>query len=261
MSDTEIYRKIAQYIDGELQEHEIENLWEKFVDNPEYYKWFETELHLRDLAKEASKKNLTSITSVNGISSNNQPNSIRNWFFAVAAIILVGIGFQLFTMQDSVSVHPYSISQIEIDEMSGSDIMRSDEMSASMFDVEMSRALTLAYEEKYEESGEKFRSLLIQSPDSEQEARILMNLGILHYNMGEFEVSKGYFESAAKSDEMNKFFREKAWWFLGNTYLNLELLEDARDAVYHVHSADGRFAGQAEGLLQKLNKEIEKKSD
>ncbi|WP_069131921.1 tetratricopeptide repeat protein [Rhodohalobacter halophilus] len=257
MSDKEIYREITRYIDGELSGNEIDSLWEKFVDNPEYYKWFETELHLRDLAKEAEKSNITSIDSVNGAKPERNNKSMKGWFYAVAAIIIVSIGLQFYSVQDTVSIHPLSISQIEIDEMSGTDIMRSDEVTASFIDVEISRGLTLAYEGEYEEADAKFKSILMENLNPEQEARVMMNLGILHYNMANFEDAARYFEAASNSEEMNKFFVEKAWWFLGNAYLNLELLEEARDAVYKVYSTDGRFAGQAENLLEKMDGESE----
>lgn len=253
MSDQEIYRKITQYINGELSEDEIEKLWEKFVDNPEYYSWFETELHLRDLAKESADKNITSISPQNKNGKKNDRNASKTWLFAVAAIILLGIGYQLYSLQDTVNVHPHSIAKIEIDEMSGTDILRSDEATASIIDVEISRALTMAYEGDVEASSDKLKMILTENPEPEQESRILMNLGILHYNMGDFEGAKSYFDRAGKNEEMNRFFREKAWWFLGNAYLNLEMLEEAREAIYTVYSADGRFAAEAEILLQKLD--------
>lgn len=257
MSEEKIYREINRYIDGKLSEKEIESLWEIFVENPEYYEWFETELHLRDLAKEANQKNITTITSLNGKPEGGTRRYSKTWIFAVAAAILIGIGFQFYFIQDSGSFHPYSMNQIEIDEMSGTDILRSDESTVSKIDVEISRALSLAYEGELNDAISKFNSLLLQNPEPGQEANIMMNLGILHYNMRNFEEAKDYFETASESDVMNKFFREKAWWFLGNAYLNLEMLEEARETVYQVYIAEGRFESSAERLLQSLDQELE----
>jgi len=252
MSDKEIYREITRYIDGDLSESEIENLWQKFVENPKYYKWFETELHLRDLAKDARSNNINSISSLNENKSDSWWKNSKNWIFAVAAVILISFGMQFYTPQEAASLHPSSISKIEIDEMSGTDILRSDDSDPSIIDVEMSRALTLAYEGEADEAASKFKSLLIQELDPVQEAKIVMNLGILYYNSGNFEEARSYFETASQSDEMNKFFNEKAWWFLGNAYLNLEMIEEAREAAYQVYEADGRFENSAELLIQEL---------
>lgn len=45
---------IERYILDRLSPGEAEELWELFVQHPEWYRYFETELHLRKLAEENS---------------------------------------------------------------------------------------------------------------------------------------------------------------------------------------------------------------
>lgn len=258
MSEKEIYRNITRYIDGDLSQEEVENLWAQFVDNPEYYKLFETELHLRDLAKKESGSNIHSIHSDSDQSEKKSFwRSSKVWVMAAAAALLIGFGFQLFSISDTHVYHPDSISKIDINEMSGSDILRSEGDASVTMDIEINRALAAAYEDDSENAVRKFRSLLMQNPDPHQKARIELNLGILYYNMADYEQASQYFESAAQADVMNRFFREKAWWFLGNAYLNLEMLEDARGAVYNAYTSDGRFMSPALSLLKKLDEELD----
>jgi len=257
MSEKEIYREITRYIDGDLSKEEVENLWAQFVDNPEYYKWFETELHLRDLAKKASESNIHSIHSD---SEHDTPESFwkssTGWILAVAAAVLISFGLQFFSTGDTIIYHPDSISQIDLNEMSGSDILRSEEDVSQTMDIEINRALASAYQDDPDGAIRKFRALLLQDPDPQQKARMELNLGILYYNMADYEQAKVFFESVAQTEAMNKFFTEKAWWFLGNAYLNLEMLEEAREAVNNAYTSGGRYVDPALSLLNKLDEEL-----
>ncbi|MDZ7758421.1 hypothetical protein [Rhodohalobacter sp.] len=161
MSEKEIYREITRYIDGDLSKEEVENLWAQFVDNPEYYKWFETELHLKDLAKKASQSNIHSIQSD---SEEDTPKSFwkssKGWILAAAAAVLISFGLQLFSVSDTDISHPDSISKIDLNEMSGSDILRSEGDVSQTMDIEINRALASAYEDDSEGAVRKFRALL-----------------------------------------------------------------------------------------------------
>lgn len=257
MSEKEIYRDITRYIDGDLSKEEIENLWALFVENPEYYKWFETELHLRDLAKKSTKSNVHSIHSeTEKTGQKSFWKSSKGWIMAAAAALLISFGLHLFSVSDSHVPHPDSIAKIDINEMSGTDILRSEGDVSQTMDIEINRALAAAYEDDPETAVRKFRALLVQDPDPHQKARIELNLGILYYNMANYDQASVYFESAAQTDAMNRFFKEKAWWFLGNAYLNLEMMEEARDAVYNAYTSDGRFVNPALSLLKKLDEEL-----
>jgi len=44
-------QRIDLYIRGRLSQQEIDELWIEFLKEPEWYKIFETDLHLRAIAK------------------------------------------------------------------------------------------------------------------------------------------------------------------------------------------------------------------
>lgn len=48
-------KRINDYIHGRLSQQEIDALWIEFLKEPEWYRLFETELHLIHLAKHAKK--------------------------------------------------------------------------------------------------------------------------------------------------------------------------------------------------------------
>ncbi len=255
MNEIQIYKQIVRYIDGKLSHEETEQLWEEFVKYPEYYKMFETELHLRDVARDAKEKGITTISQMKreyGRSGTEEPG-LGRWIYAIAATLIFAFGLFFLTSQEEPLTHPDSLASIHLNELTGADIVRSDDAVASTVDVEINRGLALAYAGDTERAIRKFSTLLFDSPEPEQKARIQMNLGILYYNKADFENAIIHFEPAAQVETMNRFFREKAWWFLGNAYLNLEMLEQARSAAYNAYQLDGRFHAQAESMLDKLN--------
>ena len=44
-------KKIDRYIRGELAQGEIDELWIEFIKEPDWYRIFETDLHIRSLQK------------------------------------------------------------------------------------------------------------------------------------------------------------------------------------------------------------------
>jgi len=46
-----IQKKIHAFIGGRLNQHEIDELWIEFLKDPNWYDIFETELHLRSIAR------------------------------------------------------------------------------------------------------------------------------------------------------------------------------------------------------------------
>ena len=58
MNETRIIdmmRRIDSYIHGRLNQQEIDELWMEFLKELEWYKIFETDLHLRSLIRKKSK--------------------------------------------------------------------------------------------------------------------------------------------------------------------------------------------------------------
>ncbi len=251
----EILAKIERYILGELSQEEIDDLWVEFLKNPEYYKWFETELHLRGLARKGinpfEEKQPETVDETE--SEISKINSIKTWVLAAAATVLLVVGLQFFSVSEEESTNRWAIASIEHTEMVGADVLRSDEEEVSDFEVSINEALSAAYEEEFDEAIEKFEWLYEQAPNNLQRAKIGMNLGILHYNLSEYEPAKTYFQSVLETEEIERFVEEKAWWFLGNAHLNLRELEEAREAVFNAYSLDGRFQNPALSLLKKLD--------
>ncbi len=251
MTNSEILKRIDRYINGELSRSETDELWVLFLQNPEYYKWFETELHLRKLAADRNAKE--SNQNAGSADSFNDRKKFRPWYFAAAALLAASFALSLFLLQDRSSLYSLAIEKIDYSELSGSDIYRSDEAATADIDVLINQGLAYAYNSEESRALDHFLQLLDQNPDSLQTARIQMNLGILNYNLRSFDEAALMFRQAANSEEVSLFFSEKAWWFLGNAYLNLRDFENAMQAIKRVTELDGRYQREAEELLRAID--------
>ncbi len=52
----DMMKRIDQYIRGGLTQEEIDELWIEFIKEPEWYRIFETDLHIRSLIKSINIK-------------------------------------------------------------------------------------------------------------------------------------------------------------------------------------------------------------
>lgn len=248
----QLLEQIDRYIRGELSQDEIDELWKQFLQHPEWYDWFETELHLRSLIKKGKRPNFNTNDPVN-----RKPNSslkkYRGWIYAAAAAVLLVIGLQFFSYEQSEPVSGFALAEIDQSNLIGADVLRSDDGPSEELDVAINEALATAYEGETDKAIAEFQELLAESPNNQQQARIEMNLGILFYNNGDYESAKNHFRSIVEIENIEDYQKEKAWWFLGNAYLNVDEPRAAREAVFNAYSMNGRYQSAALNLLKKLD--------
>lgn len=245
-------QKIDLYIKGELSQDEIDELWKEFLQDPELYDWFETELHLRSLIKKGKKPNFSTDKKPSD-STQSSFKRYKVWFYAAAAAVILAIGLQFFSFEQEEPLPGLALTEIEQSNLIGADVLRSDDSPAENVNVAINSALAAAYEGETAEAIEQFQELLNQSPNNQQQARIEMNLGILFYNSGDYESAKNHFQSITEIENIEDYQKEKSWWFLGNALLNLDQPKAAREAVFNAYSMDGRYQAAALSLLKKLD--------
>lgn len=242
---------IDRYIRGELSQDEIDELWKIFLRHPEYYSWLETEIHLKSLIRKGRKPHFNSKASV--IPASSSAHGYKGWLYAAAAAVILAIGLQFFSLQQPQFISGLALAEIEQSHLMGADVLRSDSQTSDNIDVAINTALATAYNGKTEEAVEQFRQIQDLSPNARQRIRVEMNLGILFYNSGRYEDAKDSFQSVLRNEQLTDYQEEKSWWFLGNTYLNLNHPLEARGAVFNAYSLNGRYQSAALTLLKKLD--------
>lgn len=251
-TEKEIRRQIDAYIKGNLEESEIQELWNTFAKDPDLLEILELEVNIKELIRRES--------DAHGKGLNDQP-PIRKlpkwtWHAAAAAAILLVIMVQLFRIDNTLSLDQMVVQNIEPNQIETANSLRAKKVRNTSADS----LLNLGFQAFI--SGDDKRALaLYEEVISEYEgepygSKAYLNKGIIHYNLSEFEQAIASFEQSIERVEDNRMVTEKAYWYLGNALINTGNLEEARHAVTKTFQLDGVFRSPAFRLLKKLNEEL-----
>jgi len=257
----ELLKRIDSYIKGRLTQEEIDALWIEFLKYPEMFRYFETEVQIQDMIK---KGDIPESFKTDRVEEPEQKGpAYKVWLYAAAAAIILAVGIQFFAVhQQGANTAQWAIAEIELDEMVGSDVYRSDEdgIDAPEIDLQINSAVAMAYNDSIEKAIETFRELLNRDLNDRQLVRTELNIGILLYNSGDFEEAKNHFERVTRIETVRESFIEKGWWLYGNALLNTGDIAGAREAVNNAYGMNGRFQKPALALLKKLDAELTDRS-
>lgn len=246
-----IIKQIDAYLKGDLSPQEAEQLWVELLKHPEYLDYLETELSLKLLQEE--KKDHTSRENAPGSANRNS----WQWLAAAASIVLIVVAINFFMTDTQKSLQELTLSKITIaDNLAAPQVFRSQKSTLTQADSllnigfeaalsgDLNRAMRI-----YETVTDKFES----DPAS---AQAYLNIGIIRYNRGNYRPATAALEQVVDRVEGDAVLEEKAYWYLGNAYINLDRLEAARDAIHQTYTMDGIYRKPAFRLLRKLDYEL-----
>ncbi|MGF1669107.1 MAG: tol-pal system YbgF family protein [Balneolaceae bacterium] len=258
MKKKEILKNIELYIRGELHESEIEQLWEEFIKDPEYFELFDTELQLRHLGK----KRQEAVKQIE-LNKGKPHQKIKSpIILACAAILFIAFGLFLFSTFKSMSIADYAIPEISHQEILGAEVFRSDTEQGESVDanITLNRGLVASLENRVVDAIDYFKSVLVKKPDSLQIFKANYNLGILYYNQKDYSASLTAFKAADIHTVDIDFLREKYLWYLGNTLLKNGNLAESERVISEVVSMSGMYVNEAAELSDILRNELQKQN-
>ena len=245
----ELTKQIDRYLAGKLTQAEIEILWEELIADSDAYEQFETTLHLKSLILEKAKEQ----TDTKPPQSRGRYKKVF-WIWPAAALLLLSLFLYLFSISQRTIPAELALSEIDYREMLSAEIHRSSSQSASETDVAMNEALALAYGTQLQESAEAYNRLLERDLTTDQRLIAGMNLGILHFNLGNFEEAAARFKSVSDSEPENHFIHEQALWYFAHTLIRLNDIGEARDRAFEVYHFNGRYSEEALALVGELDR-------
>lgn len=258
MEEKEISKTFARFLKGELSNEEIDQLWEEFLKDPELFYRFETEVNLYHMFNEQRSAGETD-SQQKSTAVIHSFKKYQKWIYAAAAAIILSIGLQLFSIDETDLLRNAAIASIDVTEMMGADVYRDDSERASDLDLNINLALAKALDDQFDEAQEILEYLLEEELSDIQSGKVHLNLGILNYNRADYREAVSAFAAVTVIETLPFYLEEKAWWFKGNAYLNLDEVELAREAVFNAYTLDGRFASPALALLKKLDIELDQR--
>lgn len=234
----ELESKIDMYVEGRLSSEEIDELWVELIQDDYYYDYLKTVASLKGLAqsKKGKKSNIIEL------------HTIRRWSVA-AAIVLIAGTMALFNILQNGQTAIEPITSIELD------YYRSAEgsVSESNTDQLVLQAITTANRGEVDQAIALLEEELIKLDDGDRKLELLVTAGSIHYNANQFEAAADKFEQGIEIESNNNSLKERNYWYLGNTYFQMNRIADARRVLEQAYELNGSYSRVAQSYLRALS--------
>lgn len=250
--DIELEQKIDAYINGKLSEEESQQLWEELLQRPDYIELLKTELGVKAILEKRSSKDNTSSAEESSIIYSIQRS--WKWMAAAAAVALLVVSINFFQFDTNTSLQDEVPSQFNLaDNLSSAEVFRNQKSEIIPADSLFNRGFEAALSGDISKAIATYDKIIDQHGDKSTATNAYLNKGIIQYNSGSFGESIESFQAVIQRETKRDVLEEKAYWYMGNAYINIEQLEKARDAIHKVYSMDGIYRKPSFRLLKKLD--------
>ena len=254
--EKEFLKAIDEYLSGKMSPADQEEFWATMLENPQYYKWFKTEATIKKHALKNARSKAKPFTRFLFLFDHHPVVST-----GIAALLVIAIALSLFLFLQTNNNASY-LEQIPAVNLIAPEIQRSAAHEYSPLQIEMQNAFTLALSEEREEARELYKLLREEHPEAS--AAISFNLGILHYNQGDFKQAVRFFaqtdctfagKTGTVEDSRSPAHLEAScYWFKANSLVASGKYKEAKQAASEVTEMGGAYAQDAQDLLDQLGR-------
>lgn len=233
----DLERKIDLYANGKLNEQEIDALWEELIQSEYYLDYTKSVVNIKSLLDEKKKSKVKIKTF--------SLQKVASYTAAAAAVIIIatfGVINYTATNQSALDLSP--IASIDYG------TVRSVEVSEDV----VSRAMELASNGRIEEAISLLSNELKNTTSSVKLSEISLSLGSIQYNYGDYESAIISFKNVVEQEEATSTTKEKAYWFLGNAYFQLDRLDEAKIAFQNAYQIDGSLSRVVKTYLDAIGR-------
>lgn len=234
----ELERKIDLYVNGKLNAEQTDELWAELIQDDYYLDYMKSVANLKSIIdRQKAAKPAAKIYSIQKV--------VR--YAAAAAVILIAgaIGVMNMSTSNNISVSP--VEQI------GLDVVRDlDGIPETVTNEVIREAIRLATDGDIEEAVSILQSELENVEDPQVTAELALSLGSIQYNNGEYSSSIENFNIVIAQEDVEILTLEKGYWFLGNTYFQLDRLDEAEEAFRKAYELNGAYSRVAKTYVDAL---------
>lgn len=245
--EEDIYKKIDAYIKGTLDQEQVDALWVEFAKNPDLLDQLDLEVGVKQILKKMKNRKTSAPV-----------RTLPNWVWhasAAAAVLLVAL-IQLFGVETATQLEDFIVTNIPNEQLETANGVRSKEVVITSADSLLNLGFAAISAGNDQKALEIFSEVISSYDEEPYASKAYLNTGIIKYNSGDYEEAISNFEEAAERAKENRMISEKAYWYLGNAYVNVGKLENALFAVGEAYKRDGIFRKPAFVLYQKLNYDL-----
>jgi len=236
--DRKLEKRIEEYVDGKLTSGEVDELWAELINNEYYYDYMQSVASLKKIAEKRQSESNREIVDTKK----------RVWISAAAAVLLMVSSVAIFNLSTNSSEMVTPISSIELDYYRSADGAATEHIESDV----VRRAISTA------NTGEVTAALSIlndelQHASAEHErAELLITSGSILYNTGQFTEAIAKFEPISLNyDDM--MLKERNYWYLGNAYFQMNMLDEAKEALEQALELNGAYSRVAQSYLRALS--------
>lgn len=230
--------KIDDYLAGKLTAEEVDELWVELIQDDYYLDYMKSVANLKKLVEE-EKDSFKTLKFT----------PTQKWISAVAAVLLLVGSVVVFnlTVQSPDTVQP--VSEIELD------YYRSAEGAASEMDSPdmIRQVITAANQGNVEEALRMVDAEIALATSDDQISELLITAGSILYNNGMYQDAISRFESSLETSSNDQMLRERAYWYLGNAYFQLNKIDEAKHALEKAFEINGAYSRVAQSYLKALS--------
>lgn len=234
----ELERQIDLYINGKLNADETDELWAELIQDEYYLDYMKSVANLKAVIDK--KKQAQPTAKIYSL-----PKVVR--YAAAAAVIFIAglIGMMNYSSSNNLTVVP--IDQI------GLDIVRSaDGISETVKSEVIREAIKLATDGEVNEAITLLQNEMQTTDDSQLKAELALSLGSIQYNNGQYQESIESFEMVISQKQIDVLTLEKGYWFLGNSYFQMDQLNEAEEAFKNAYALNGAYSRVAKTYVDAL---------
>lgn len=247
----DIERKIDLYVNGRLDQIQIDALWVELIENPAYYEYLKTSAALKSLfSKQVIDGTGATDSSVDNIHSNvfTLPTAWKK--YAAAAVILIVTGTTAIYLQNSMSNGVPITGPLDSLELI---VYRSTDTNVATDNVpELREAVNLALTGNTSSAIILLTTLLENTNTPEIQAEALLNIGIIEYNSDDFNAALQSLKRASTLEITDKLLLERIIWNLSHAQMAVGDNQSARESVLKVIEFDGAHSRMAQNYLKYL---------
>lgn len=256
--DLELEQQIDAYIKGKLSEEEAHKLWEKLLLRPDYVELLETELGVKSiLQSRSSDYSATDAPEVEERATVYRLKQSWKWIAAAASVAILVVAINFLQVNTNQSVGDLAIKNIDIStNISSAPVLRSQKGTITPGDSLLNRGFEAALSGNVEKAVQIYDKIIAEFSADPAAVKAYLNKGIMEYNSGNFKNAIHSFQQVIVQVKERPVTKEKAYWYMGNAYMNIEQLTEAREAIHKTYEMDGIYRQPAFRILRKLDHEL-----
>lgn len=234
----DLENRIEEYLEGELSASQIDELWAELIQDDYYYDYLKTAASIKGLSEKRNKKaKIFELTNIKQV-------------YLAAAVMLISAAIVLFNIYDQsngMDVEP--ISSIELDYYrSAEGIVEENESNEMLIMI-----ISIANRGDIDAALGMINDQLANTSDTKLRQELLVTAGSILYNSGNYELALERFESGIELNSEDILLAERNYWYLGNTYFQLNQIAEAKDALEKAYELNGAYSRIAESYLKALS--------